>query len=217
VGSRVKLLAALVGLLILVLVPAQVVWAQVVNPPTNLTATAVGYYGVDLAWQKGSGTDKTMVVRKIGDYPASRDDGTEIYYGTGEVACDDGDGVGLDLEAAIYFYRAWGQDATEQWSDDYAQVSIGQLPPPIDYSQELGDIAAMLGALANNLTWLIYCMFGIGLTWLAVRRNEIVLYIAGFVGILLMGLDVAQTSWALGVPLVGLAGYMMYKAIRVYI
>lgn len=56
-------------------------------------------------------------------------------------------------------------------------------------------------------------LFIIGLSALAMWQKHITLYFIAFIGVLLFGLDYAQTSWAWGIPLIGLAIYMLYKGI----
>lgn len=56
-------------------------------------------------------------------------------------------------------------------------------------------------------------LFIVGIAALSLWQRHIILYIIAFVGILLFGLDIAQTSWAWGIPTLGLAAYMLYKGI----
>lgn len=226
--KRLLLIPALAAILVFWLFPPLVALAQTVNPPTDFTLTAVGYYGVEINWTKGEGTENTMIRRKIGSYPVDRTDGVEVYYGTGEYYLDTGGEAGLDLTHAVYFYRAWGQDAAEQWSPDYAQAQIGAIGP--DYSAELQELADNVGMVADNTNGLADNLataatnlelaatlaFVIGLAALAMWQRDIILYIGGFAGILLVGLDVAQTSWAFGIPILAIAGYLLYRSVRLY-
>jgi hypothetical protein len=97
--------------------------------PSDMSCTVIdGGTGANLAWTKGTGAQKTRVLRKAGDWPASYDDATatEVYFDTG-TSCSD---AGLD-PGTIYYYRAWSYttiDIHEQWSIGYAQVAT--IDPP---------------------------------------------------------------------------------------
>lgn len=77
---------------------------------------------VVITWTTNPEGDSTMVRRKVGDYPSSRTDGTEVYNGALET-CTDTD---LQLDEETYYYRAWTYDsAGVLWSTDYAEDNIG--------------------------------------------------------------------------------------------
>ncbi len=69
--------------------------------PTYFSATG-GNAHVDLAWTKGVGADKTVILRKTGSYPASQTDGTIVYSNTGTSFNDNPLTNGV-----AYFYKAW--------------------------------------------------------------------------------------------------------------
>jgi len=72
---------------------------------------------LNVSWTKGDGAEKTMVRRKIGEYPSSPSDGTQAYFDTGNNFND----IGL-LPNTIYYYRAWSYKSgapNEGYSDEY--------------------------------------------------------------------------------------------------
>jgi hypothetical protein len=96
--------------------------------PASLHTTAVTDTRIDLAWLKGAGAQKTLVVRKTGGFPSNRNDGVSVYFDTGMSVPD----TGLTPQTT-YYYRAWSEvSGSEQWSDGYAELSAttGLTPPP---------------------------------------------------------------------------------------
>lgn len=90
--------------------------------PIDFLLTEVASDEVDITWTMGSGATHTMIVRREGHYPEDRNDGTEVYYGTGVSTTD----FDIDLESHTYYYRAWSyRTDTEFWSLDYAEGRIG--------------------------------------------------------------------------------------------
>jgi len=88
------------------------------NAPTSFTASTAGTTQINLSWTKGDGAQKTKIQRKEGSYPANRNDGTQVYFGTGTSTPD----IGL-VPSTTYYYRAWSEvSGSQQWSDNYAQA-----------------------------------------------------------------------------------------------
>lgn len=75
----------------------------VVATPTSFDASNPTQNTIDLAWTRGAGATHTLIRRKVGSYPADKNDGDEAYFDTGESHQD----TGLDPETD-YYYRAWG-------------------------------------------------------------------------------------------------------------
>jgi len=87
------------------------------DAPTSFDATIAGTAQIDLSWTKGDGAQKTKIQRKEGGYPSDKDDGTQVYFGTGTSTPD----MGL-TPGTTYYYRAWSYvSGSEQWSDNYAE------------------------------------------------------------------------------------------------
>jgi len=88
------------------------------DSPSSFSATSAGTTQIGLSWTKGAGAQKTKIQRKQGSYPANKDDGTQVYFGTGTSTPDTGLSPGT-----TYYYRAWSYiQGSEQWSDNYAQA-----------------------------------------------------------------------------------------------
>ncbi len=87
------------------------------DAPTIFNASTVNSTQIDLSWGKGDGAQQTKIQRKQGSYPTDRNDGTQVYFDTGNITSDTG------LNASTnYYYRAWSYvEGSEQWSDDYAE------------------------------------------------------------------------------------------------
>jgi hypothetical protein len=60
-----------------------------------------------------------MIRRDTAGYPASINDGIQVYFDTGTSFTD----TGLEPETT-YYYRAWSEvTGSQQWSDSYADAS----------------------------------------------------------------------------------------------
>lgn len=89
---------------------------------------AVVYGGaVILSWIKGTGAERTVIVRKQGSYPVDRTDGAVVYNGTGVMTIDEDVTYGN-----WYYYVAWGYVSREglaQYSDDTGRDRVFFLEP----------------------------------------------------------------------------------------
>ncbi len=95
------------------------------DPPTGFTATP-GNGQVSLSWTKGAGANMTIIIRKVGGYPANRTDGTQVYFDTGTSYTD----TGL-TNGTTYYYSAWSEvSGSQQFSDDKAQAQATPMAPP---------------------------------------------------------------------------------------
>jgi len=72
------------------------------NPPTSLSCNVISQTQINLTWSKGSGAEKTLIRRKVGSYPSSVSDGTQVYFNTGTSHNDTTCSCGTH-----YYYRAW--------------------------------------------------------------------------------------------------------------
>ncbi len=71
------------------------------SAPTYFSATG-GNAQVTLSWTKGTGANKTYINRKVGSYPTTIDDGTNVYNNTGTNVVD-----GPLVNGTTYYYTAW--------------------------------------------------------------------------------------------------------------
>ena len=89
------------------------------SPPSSFTATDYNRTRIDLSWTNGANADYTYIEAKLGSYPSSRTDGTNIYNGTGTNYSN----TGLNPNEH-WFYTAWAWNATDSvWSVSYAQAN----------------------------------------------------------------------------------------------
>ena len=96
--------------------------------PTNFSASIVSSTRIDLTWTKGAGAVRTMIRRATRGYPASRNDGFQVYFDTGTSVPD----TGLS-PSTTYYYRAWSEvTGSQQWSDGYDAITAttSSAPPP---------------------------------------------------------------------------------------
>jgi len=89
------------------------------NDPSVLACEVISSTQINLTWTKGTGAEKTMIRRKIGEAPASVTDGDEAYFGTGESFSDDN-----LVRCTHYYYRAWSFKTgapNSGYSDGYSE------------------------------------------------------------------------------------------------
>jgi len=135
------------------------------DAPTSFNASAAGTTQINLSWAKGDGSQKTKIQRKEGGYPVDRNDGTQVYFGTGTSTPD----IGL-TPGTTYYYRAWSYvQGSEQWSDSYAQASATTVsaPPSVtSVAPNFGNQGQMLDVTitGNNFTGAIAVSFGADIT-----------------------------------------------------
>jgi len=117
-----KLLILLAFLLILIPAPVEaasadvVITAQgyVVGVPGGFTITYISDYEVGISWTKGEGAENTLVRAAIGRMPENRNDGYEVYYGTGTTATD---WVNMETLSVPIYYKSWSQTAGGAWEE----------------------------------------------------------------------------------------------------
>lgn len=102
----------------------EVSFTLVVGCPSSLNVWKINQNLVGLTWTKGSGTDNTFIVRKIGSYPVDRTDGVEVYNGTGDNTTDSGVDFGY-LTSGSYYYRAWGWSSVSGYTACYTENLVG--------------------------------------------------------------------------------------------
>ena len=91
----------------------------IAGAPEGLVLTYISDSEIGISWTKGLDADKTMIRAKYGSYPESKDDGYQVYYGTGTSTSDTS--MNLDETATGIYYRAWSQNIGEVWVSEYAE------------------------------------------------------------------------------------------------
>lgn len=118
--------------------------------PLEFNARAVSTSCIELSWIKGEGAQQTKIQRKQGNYPTDRNDGSQVYFGTGSIASDKGLLSGTD-----YYYRAWSWvGGSEQWSDGFAQAAnkTASASYNITLAQGWNLVSLPLVPLSTNMT-----------------------------------------------------------------
>ena len=114
----------------------------------DFDAVALSAYEVGITWTRGVGATHTLIKRQIGSYPATRDNGVEIYWGTGENVTD---GIDMTILDQDVYYRAWSWNSVG-WSTSYAQ-DIVEVTGMIGNSLFLGCLLLLAGMLTFGSYW----------------------------------------------------------------
>ncbi len=104
-------------------------FATVFQAPNNFSSTPLTSTSISLVWEPQS--DKTLIIAKVGSYPADRLDGEQVYFGSGSSVTYDG-----LLAGTTYFFRAWswrvGNNFSTAYAEDAATTTSGARPGAID-------------------------------------------------------------------------------------
>lgn len=105
--------------------------------------------GISLSWTKGAGAEKTVVVRKTGNYPHSINDGIIVYNGTGTSYTDSS-----FTSYASQYYRAWSYTSDggkTQLSPTYSQTFTVNAEFSINFPKYLrtGDYILAWGMISD--------------------------------------------------------------------
>lgn len=90
------------------------------EPVTSFLATIDGN-NVILSWALGEPATEVTIVRGLSSYPASLDDGVEVYSGSLETYTDEG----VVTEFSTYYYSAFSSSAWGVNTEDFSTVSTG--------------------------------------------------------------------------------------------
>lgn len=157
--------------------------------PGGFTVTYISDYEVELSWTKGVDAENTMVRAAIGRVPTSREDGYEVYYGTGTSATD---WVNMEFLSEPIYYKAWHQRDDGVWEEEGSASG---------FVEGIGVLNACLIGLA------------LGVSSLALWKRHMFLYLAGFIGCLSIGLYLVDVHPAFGPPLFIVGAYMLWRTI----
>lgn len=113
------------------------------DPPRNFAATALSDK-ISLSWNRGGGAVYTMVRKKTGSFPASVDDGEQIYLGEANYLYD----TNIRINTA-YYYCAWSKasdEGLEVFSDDKTCVSAqtGELTKVAPFNLTIGGLPEVI-------------------------------------------------------------------------
>jgi hypothetical protein len=130
--------------------------------PTDFDAVLASNYQVDITWVKGINATHTLIRGKIGEYPADRTDGYEVYFGTGTSVTD---WVDLTATDEPVYYRAWAWNITG-YSNTYAQDFVEGGGVGMADALILIPILGLLGGLTvigdRNRNWLVIIIAVLG-------------------------------------------------------
>ena len=90
----------------------------VIEAPLGFSVWIVSSEEIGAAWTKPVGAVNTMIRAEYGRYPIDRTDGYLVYYGPADSVSDTT--VNFDEVTSTVNYRAWSENAANEWSD-YAQ------------------------------------------------------------------------------------------------
>lgn len=110
--------------------------------PSNVETTIYDNLYVEINWTKGTGADKTVIIRKLGDYPTSVSDGTLIFNNTNASFRQSVEGQ--------YFYRMWSwNDTWDVFSQSGTDAAYGGIYINCYDEETLG--ALTFDVLVSNL------------------------------------------------------------------
>lgn len=133
------------------------------NAPGEFTVWYVSDYEVGFSWEKPATANFTMIRAAYGHIPEGRDDGYQVYYGTGNYTTDDSVSV-ASLENV--YYKAWSQDVGGNWSYLFASGSTeGFMSASFLFIGLIG-LAGMLTYFSWKRRHILVSTAG-ALTWLA--------------------------------------------------
>jgi hypothetical protein len=120
--------------------------------PSGLAVTSSTYSSLTLDWTKGTGANRTLILRKPGSSPANTGDGTVVYFNTGTIYTDTPLTPGV-----VYYYRAWSEittDSMQQYSTNSSSTSFTIVTPAVlttDNATSVTETSAVLnGTLIDD-------------------------------------------------------------------
>ncbi len=201
---RCILTTLIAAVLAIVCLPAIALAEGEPGAPTNLTITHDTLNGITLSWTPGDGSTTTVIRGEQGEYPSSPDDGYLIYNDTGSSCNIDA----LEIYGQDFYFRAWGHNEAG-YSASYAESCILALAADDDSTVIEDSISLITGYLDTALKLL----FIFGLCALALWRDNVLLYLGGFIAGILMGFQLFDSNVYIGLGTTILGGAMLVKMV----
>ena len=165
---------------------------MVVDAPGGFTVTYISDYEIGLSWTKPEEAEKTMIRAALGREPTNPEPGEEptdgmlVYFGE-DTSCTHW--TNLETTSVPMHYKAWCQTASGDWGTLHSSGLV----------EGLGMIT------------IAFIVLALGVAGIAIWKKHYMLYLAGFIGCLLIALHLGQTYWAMGLPIGLMSGYMLYE------
>lgn len=166
-----------------------------VGPPLDFTATYVSDNVVRLDWTEGVHSTNTTIRVKMTDYPTNLTDGLLVFRGPGTTTNDTA--LSWDIILGSAYYRAWSENATGGYSDDYASATLEN--PHVTVIADFFPIL-VLAALTGLLCALAY--------W----RDDMWLYVTGGLGAIFLGFDAIELNTGVGMVIIIFGVYTIVRA-----
>lgn len=175
------------------------------HAPTNFQVWYISDNVVGLSWTKGVSANNTMIRASYNDWPASKDDDYQVYYGPAENTTDNA--TNFDLFLGLVRYRAWSDNSTGSdnetagWSTTYAEASLGEFA--------VRELTELLGSISGTMLTLIPLVL---ISLLAFWHRDRLLYILTGFALLIFGFSFYRTSVYISIILALLGIYCFVKA-----
>jgi hypothetical protein len=161
---------------------------------TNFTIIYVSDTQLDFTWSLFGEATKIMIRGKYGGYPdnipdpsTEPSDGYLVYYGDA-TSCSD-TSMDFDENPGPIYYTAWAQKDDGMW---YTDIQTGWKESAV-------------------LTTIAFIVLALGVSGVAIWRKHLLLYLAAFIGLILIAYHLFDTSVLLGIPLYLVSGYMLWE------
>ncbi|MDD4409996.1 MAG: GBS Bsp-like repeat-containing protein [Candidatus Pacebacteria bacterium] len=130
-----------------------------VGNPTNLVLSNTTYDRIDLSWNTGERSTKTVIRRLIDTAPTDRTQGTEVYSSNGTTYSD----INLSSETK-YCYTAWDYNET---ADAYSEIPVSSCSTTLALAG-----AESQTSTVNDTNIILNFTKGIGSTNTIIRRQS---------------------------------------------
>jgi len=131
---------------------------------------------------------------KYSSMPLSRTDGYLVYEGSLNSVSDTS--MDFDENPGTIYYRLWAQNEDGYWFDN--EVNETALESPV-------------------LKLIAYIFLSLCITFLALWKKELFLYIVSFIGLIFLSLEIIDISVYMAIPVWILSLYMVFKSVMYFI